>query len=197
MGQVQSCECTSSVNLQSSGSWYHHFVTPWYPDLELHRFLIIRVIILPSILDDLCFCSMICDSLVLKLIVAFLRNCQNKTLTIGFCSFSAMGNGLWLFSVRCMCWFSSPFLGSCIFFFFMKCFLDFPTLAGKIVIIITSCDASSENFAIYFYKYVSVKMFEIEKEIYKKHSEKVWRIEFKLKYWCTDIYTHKVHIERV
>lgn len=118
MGQVQSCECTSSVNLQSSGSWYHHFVTPWYPDLELHRFLIILVIILPSILDDLCFCSMICDSLVLKLIVAFLRNCQNKTLTIGFCSFSAMGNGLWLFSVGCMCWFSSPFLGSCIFFFF-------------------------------------------------------------------------------
>lgn len=120
MGQVQSCECTSSVNLQSSGSWYHHFVTPWYPDLELHRFLIIRVIILPSILDDLCFCSMICDSLVLKLIVAFLRNCQNKTLTIGFCSFSAMGIGLWLFSVRCMCWLSSPFLGSCIFFFFYE-----------------------------------------------------------------------------
>lgn len=47
---------------------------------------------------------------------------------------------------------------------FMKCFLDFPTLAGKIVIIITSWDASSENFAIHFYQQVSVKMFEIEKE---------------------------------
>lgn len=69
--------------------------------------------------------------------------------------------------------FHRPFWGPVFFFFFMKCFLDFPTLAGKIVIIITSCDASSENFAIYFYKYVSVKMFEIEKEIYKKHSEKV------------------------
>lgn len=33
---------------------------------------------------------------------------------------------------------------------FMKCFLDFPTLAGKIVIIITSWDASSENLQYIF-----------------------------------------------